>query len=235
MSAVTAFAQHPTLSHLLRFLDTTVARDKLLRMLQYYARFYSAYLLRHGDSAKTAATWKALMTLVSTARKLMRVGKPLQHLKAAAAAADNKASDAFVRYTAVARQLAYAGYLTADSLILAHSTKLLTLSNPQLVQKLYNQFWLSGITFSLASGLYKHAALYKRESVLAAAAEKDAVAIKKIRAERAANNTQITLDVLDSSIPISGLALLPLDDSVVGVAGMVSSFIGASAQWQTTA
>jgi peroxin-11B len=77
--------------------------------------------------------------------------------------------------------------------------------------------------------------LSKREASLAKQAEKDIVAIKKVRAERAANSTQLVLDLLDSSIPISGLQLVPIDESVVGLAGMISSLIGASAQWKLTA
>ncbi|KAK9460587.1 peroxisomal biogenesis factor 11 [Lipomyces oligophaga] len=233
---VNAVVYHPTLAHLLRYFDSTVGRDKLMRIVQYFARFYAAYLVRKKtvDPAEISK-WRAFMSLVSTARKILRVGKPLQHLKAAGVAFDNKASDAFIRYTAVGRQLAYAGYLTCDFAVLAHSTKLVTLKKPDLIQKLYYRFWLSGIIFSVAGGIYKHVGLYQRDVFLSKQAEKDVVAVKKVQAERAKANTQLALDILDSTIPISGLNLLSIDDGSVGVAGMVSSFIGASEQWKSTA
>ncbi|KAK9379347.1 peroxisomal biogenesis factor 11 [Kockiozyma suomiensis] len=232
-----ALVYHPSLAHLLRFFDSTVGRDKLMRIVQYFARFYAAFLLRSADSTKIkeADKWRALMSLFSTARKILRIGKPLQHLKAAATAYDNKTADAFLRYTAVGRQLSYGAYLTCDSALLAHSTKLLTLRNPQLIQKLYYRLWLAGITFSVASGIYKHVGLSQRESSLARASEKDIVAVKKVRAEKKKASTQFALDVLDSTIPISGLSLVPIDDGVVGLAGMLSSAIGSAEQWKATA
>lgn len=48
-------------------------------------------------------------------RKLLRVGKNVEHLKAAAVAADAKGSDPVLKYCAVGRQLGYATYLTLDT------------------------------------------------------------------------------------------------------------------------
>lgn len=50
------------------------------------------------------------------ARKLLRVGKNVEHFKAAAVAADARAMDPVLRYCAVGRQLGYAVYLSLDSL-----------------------------------------------------------------------------------------------------------------------
>ncbi|KAK9365028.1 peroxisomal biogenesis factor 11 [Lipomyces kononenkoae] len=230
-----ALVYHPTAAHLLRYLDTTIGRDKLMRLVQYFARFYAAYLTRKGGDKTTLAVWRGIMSQFSTARKIMRIGKPLQHLKAAGIAYDNKTADAVLRYTAVGRQLAYSAYLTVDTLLFVHSTKLVTLKNPELAQRLYYQFWLAGIFFSVSGAVYKHVGLSKREASLAKQAEKDIVAIKKVRVEKSANSTQFVLDLLDSSIPIAGLQLVPIDESVVGLAGMVSSLIGAMAQWKVTA
>lgn len=45
----------------------------------------------------------------------MRIGKPLEHAQSAIKALD--IADPFLKYTAVGRQLGYAGYLLNDSLI----------------------------------------------------------------------------------------------------------------------
>ncbi|KAK9465314.1 peroxisomal biogenesis factor 11 [Lipomyces arxii] len=231
-----ALVYHPTTAHLLRYLDSTVGRDKLMRFVQYFARFYVAYLNRTAGSSKNSAdVWRSVMSLLSTARKIIRVGKPVQHFKAAATAYDNKTTDPVIRYTAIGRQLSYAVYLTIDTLILGHSTKLITLKNPQLAQKLYFRFWLAGIVFSISSSAYKHVGLSKLQTSLSNQSEKDVVAIKNVKAQQASNTTQLVLDLLDSSIPVSGLSLVPIDDGLVGIAGMVSSVIGASAQWDATA
>lgn len=44
----------------------------------------------------------------------MRVGKFVEHFKAAAQAADTKNMDPVLRYCAIGRQLGYAMYLTLD-------------------------------------------------------------------------------------------------------------------------
>jgi len=41
-----ALIYHPTVAHYLRYMATTLGRDKLMRVLQYFARFYAWYLLR---------------------------------------------------------------------------------------------------------------------------------------------------------------------------------------------
>ncbi|CAI4219428.1 unnamed protein product [Parascedosporium putredinis] len=109
-----ALVYHPTVSHYLKFVATTVGRDKLLRTIQYFARFYSWYLLRTNGSKTEIASWDALKRQFGLARKIFRAGKNVEHLKAAAVAADSKAMDPILRYTTVGRQLGYAGYLTFD-------------------------------------------------------------------------------------------------------------------------
>ena len=46
----------------------------------------------------------------------MRLGKFVEHFKAAALAADKKDIDPVLKFCAVGRQLGYAGYLTLDNL-----------------------------------------------------------------------------------------------------------------------
>ena len=46
---------------------------------------------------------------------VMRIGKPLEHAQSAIKALD--IADPFLKYTAVGRQLGYAGYLLNDTLI----------------------------------------------------------------------------------------------------------------------
>jgi len=46
----------------------------------------------------------------------MRVGKFVEHFRAAAEASDAKGTDPVLKYCAVGRQLGYAGYLLLDNL-----------------------------------------------------------------------------------------------------------------------
>jgi hypothetical protein len=45
----------------------------------------------------------------------MRVGKFVEHFKAAAVASDAKSMDPVLRFTAIGRQLGYAGYMVFDN------------------------------------------------------------------------------------------------------------------------
>ena len=94
----------------------SAGRDKLLRTIQYFARFYAWYLLRTNAPPSSIAPFDALKKQFGLARKVMRVGKNVEHFKAAAAAADAKNVDPVLRYCAVGRQLGYAMYLSLDML-----------------------------------------------------------------------------------------------------------------------
>jgi peroxin-11B len=91
-----------------------VGRDKLLRTLQYFSRFYAWYLYRTNHAPSTIAPFEAIKKQFGLSRKLMRVGKNIEHFKAAAVAVDAKSMDPVLRYCAVGRQLGYGTYLTAD-------------------------------------------------------------------------------------------------------------------------
>ncbi|KAF9368918.1 Peroxisomal membrane protein PMP27, partial [Podila verticillata] len=99
----------------LKFTATTVGRDKLYRGVQYFSRFLAWYLLRQGASKETVARFNNLKKTLGLSRKLMRFGKPIEHLEGAALATSVK--DEFLRFCGVAKQLSYAGYLTFDGLI----------------------------------------------------------------------------------------------------------------------
>lgn len=93
-----------------------VGRDKLLRTIQYFARFLTFYLHRKGHGAARVAMWASVKSQLGLTRKLMRVGKNVEHFKAAGEVADKKGMDPILRYCAVGRQLGYGTYLTFDSL-----------------------------------------------------------------------------------------------------------------------
>jgi peroxin-11B len=59
---------------------------------------------------------------IGIARKAMRLGKFVEHFRAAAVAADSKGTDPVLKVLAVSRQLGYAGYLTLDNLVIVSGT-----------------------------------------------------------------------------------------------------------------
>jgi hypothetical protein len=95
-----------------------VGRDKVLRLIQYFSRFYAWYLFRTNHPQSSTTTWETAKKQIGVTRKVMRLGKFVEHFKAAAVAADAKGTDPVLKLLAITRQLGYAGYLTLDNLVI---------------------------------------------------------------------------------------------------------------------
>ena len=61
------------------------------------------------------APYEAIKKQFGLTRKALRLGKNVEHFKAAATAADSKNMDPVLKYCAVGRQLGYAMYLSLDA------------------------------------------------------------------------------------------------------------------------
>lgn len=163
-----ALIYHPSVAHYLRFVATTVGRDKVLRVLQYFARFYAWYLYRTNGSPAEIAPWAAVKKQFGLTRKLMRVGKNVEHLKAAAAAADSKAGalDPVLKYAAVGRQLGYAGYLTLDAATVLDAAGIRKSEAAKRLQTEAFRFWAMGLLCSVVAQTYTLYQLRAREAKL---------------------------------------------------------------------
>ncbi|EHK25001.1 uncharacterized protein TRIVIDRAFT_30323 [Trichoderma virens Gv29-8] len=226
---------HPTVAHYLRFVATTVGRDKILRTLQYFARFFAWYLLRTNGSPSQMAPWNAIKKQFGLARKIMRVGKNVEHIKAAAQAADAKAIEPFLRYAAVGRQIGYAGYLSFDALTVGDAAGIRKWHAAKTLQQHAYRFWAMGLIFSIAGQAYTLYRLKQREAKIDRKDGEGVVESKQILKERAASHLQLISDVCDLTIPSAALGWVGFDDGFVGLAGTVSSAIGVYSQWKKTA
>ena len=159
-----AVIYHPSVAHYLRFVATTVGRDKLLRVLQYFARFYAWYLLRTNGTPAAIAPWATIKKQFGLTRKILRAGKFVEHLRAAATAADAKAPDAFLKYTTVGRQLGYAGYLTCDAATVLDAAGIKKWSRAKRFQQEAYRFWAMGIICSIVGQFYTLYQLRQREA-----------------------------------------------------------------------
>ncbi|KAI1436178.1 peroxisomal biogenesis factor 11 [Xylaria sp. CBS 124048] len=237
-----AVIYHPTVAHYLKFVATTVGRDKLLRTLQYFARFYAWYLLRTNGTRAEIAPYEAIKKSFGQARKLMRVGKNLEHFKAAAVAFDSisassssKSGDAVLKYAALGRQLGYAGYLTADMLTVPHALNIKKWEGATRAGREAFRFWAMGLTCSVVAQMYTLYQLRAREAKLDMKEGEGVVESKKIALERYASQLQLVSDLCDLTTPLSALGWVGFDDGFVGLAGTVSSLIGVYNQWKKTA
>ncbi|KAK0284184.1 Peroxisomal membrane protein PMP27 [Friedmanniomyces endolithicus] len=222
-----ALIYHPAVSHYNRFVATTAGRDKTLRTVQYFSRFLAWYTYRTNSSAATVAFFQALMKNFGSVRKALRLGKFVEHFKAAAVAADSKPGsiDPVVKYLAVGRQLGYAFYIALDNLAYFDQTGVRKFDGAVRVQKEAYRAWLAGLACNIVAGTYQ---LYNLR--VAARKQRDgqdaekAVEAKKL--ERYTNSPRM----LGATLGFGNF-----DDGIVGLAGTTSSLIGLFATWAKTA
>ncbi|KAI6247421.1 Peroxisomal membrane protein PMP27 [Erysiphe necator] len=235
MAVTDTLIYHPSLDRYLRFVATTTGRDKLIRACQFFARFYAWYLFRTNKSPNEIAPYEAIKKQFGLTRMLLRVGKNIEHFKAACVAADSKNLDTMLRFCAVGHQLGYAGYLSFDTAAYLDAAGIM--KNPMIkrLQREANKCWICGLLFSTASGIYSLYVLKQQENRIDMKIGEDVVASRKIQKERAAINLQLIADLCDLTIPTSSIGLVNLDDGIIGLAGTFSSLIGIYTQWKKTA
>ncbi|KAL0951031.1 hypothetical protein HGRIS_007771 [Hohenbuehelia grisea] len=233
---------HPVVSQSLAMGGSTVGRDKTYRAIQYFARFYAWVLLRRGNK-DDAARWSALKSHLAIARKLMRLGKPMEHLQATMKAVMSSGT-ASEQATTICRQLGYFGYLTYDAVVWANTIKFLKLSpeTSAKVSRMANRFWVIGILSSIVHAVLKNARLtgeIKRLKASKPWGEKDLGEqvereTKLAAAFSARENlkTQFYIDILDLWNPATSLGYVHFNDGVIGIFGLVSSILGFQKQWQ---
>lgn len=153
-----------------------------MRTLQYFSRFYAWYLLRTNRPQSSIDPFNAIKKQFGTTRKILRVGKFVEHLKAAAIAADNKAPiDPVLRYLAIGRQLGYAGYLTFDAIGVVDTIGIRKLSFAPKLQENAYRCWMAGLVCSAVSGLYSLWRLQEKEKTLDRKEGEGVVEAKKIQ------------------------------------------------------
>jgi len=231
-----ALIYHPAVSHFNRFVATTVGRDKALRTIQYFARFLAWYTYRTNHPQTTVAIFETTKKQFGSVRKAMRLGKFVEHFKAAAVAADNKSLDPVLRYLAIGRQLGYAFYLSFDAISYIDSSGIYKFaSGPRLAQEAYRAWW-TGLVCNIIASLYT---LYNLQAATkktadSADAEK-AVELKKLQSTSRATRLQLFSDLCDFTIPSSALGYIAFDEGLVALAGTASSVIGLRGAWNKTA
>ncbi|GAM89897.1 hypothetical protein ANO11243_079370 [Dothideomycetidae sp. 11243] len=233
-----ALIYHPSVTHFNNYVATTVGRDKLLRTVQYFSRFLSYYTYRQNYSQDVVDQFSKLKSNLGLVRKAMRLGKFVEHLRAAALAADAKGMDPVLKFCAVGRQLGYAGYLFADMLTYLDAAGVRKSEAAKRLQKQAYQAWGMGLLFSVASGvysLYQMRVQNQRVMQLQGTDAEKKVEGRKIMRTRNQAQLQLLSDLCDLTVPSTALGYADFDDGFVGLAGTVSSLLGLRTQWQKTA
>jgi len=154
-----------------------VGRDKILRTIQYFARFYAWYLYRTNNPTSAIQPWTVVKTQFGLTRKILRVGKFVEHIRLGSelydAALKSGNGDKVTQYLQVLRQIGYAGYLLFDTLTVLDAMGVKKDPRAKSLQATAYKFWFSGLTASALSGIYNK---YKLSQRAKAVNEKDAEA-----------------------------------------------------------
>lgn len=110
----------------------------------------------------------------------MRVGKNVEHFKAAALAADQRGGDPVLKYLAVGRQLGYGGYLTFDAIAYLDAAGIRPSASAKRMAQEAFRCWFMGLLCSAASGTYALYQLRSRNSLISKADVEGVVEKKKI-------------------------------------------------------
>lgn len=237
-----------------------MGRDKILRTIQYFSRFYAWYLYRTNNPTSAILPWATLKTQFGLTRKIMRIGKFVEHLRAGSelydAAVKSGNGDKVAQYLQILRQIGYAGYMTFDMMTVLDTMGVKKDPRAKSIQTTAYRFWLTGLVASALAGIYN---TYKLRERTMAVDEKDAEAkVEKVKIARyvtkppreiimatvmltantrqqRAVNIQLVSDLCDLTVPTSALGYTNLDDGIIGLAGTTSSLLGVYGAWQKTA
>jgi peroxin-11B len=178
---------------------------------------------------------------------VLRLGKNIEHYKAAAVALDSKQLDPVLRYCAVGRQLGYGTYLSFDALTYLDAAGIKKNPSAKEFGKIAYRAWLFGIVCNLIAGSYTLYNLSLRDKAVNKKDGEGVVESKRIEryvsccepsnrySERQATQLQLISDLCDFTVPTSALGLINFDDGFVGLTGTASSLLGVWGQWKKTA
>ncbi|KIW24514.1 uncharacterized protein PV07_10225 [Cladophialophora immunda] len=234
-----ALVYHPAVTHYLRYVATTVGRDKVLRTIQYFSRFYAWYLYRTNNPTSAIQPWTAVKNQFGLTRKILRVGKFVEHIRAGSelydAAIKSGNGDKIVQYLQILRQIGYAGYMFFDMMTLLDAMGVKKDPRAKSIQATAYRFWFTGLVASALAGVYN---TYKLRERARTVDEKDAEAkVEKVKIARQQHtvNIQLISDLCDLTVPSTILGYVNLDDGIIGLAGVTSSLLGMYGAWQKTA
>jgi peroxin-11B len=169
---VSDHSRYISLSQSMLTLSITVGRDKVLRTLQYFSRFYAWYLYRTNNPPAAIAPFTAIKTQFGLTRKIMRVGKFVEHFKAASELYDARTKvranggDQVVQYLQILRQLGYGLYMTFDMLTVLDAAGIKKSAHAKNLQQQAYKAWFVGLLASAIAGLYSNYQLMQRAKTI---------------------------------------------------------------------
>lgn len=111
----------------------------------------------------------------------MRLGKWVEHFRAAAVAYDSKGVDPVLKWLSVTRQLGYGFYLLLDNIAYVDSAGIRKFEGAKDIVKNATRAWFIGILSNVIAGFYKLYDLQQKQKKAAGSVDAEkAVELKKL-------------------------------------------------------
>lgn len=242
-------ANHGILVHYSRFAGTVTGQDKLFRAIQYSCQLYSSHLHRLKRRHASSASFFVVAEKIREARKLMSLGRGLEHFIAASYITNSEKIRPVLGYLAMAKHAAYGIYSILD---IVTGLDILQIKHPldtkRLRQAAYKA-WAVAVIASTISGIYSLCYIQTKE--VAASNEEDnqleskrvqrltflqKIGFKKLTSIRTQSTVylQLASDLCDLALVSSALGWSRLGDVGVGAVGSIGSIASIRRQWVET-
>ncbi|EEB08971.2 peroxisomal biogenesis factor 11 [Schizosaccharomyces japonicus yFS275] len=231
------------LNHVLNLLDELKFRDKSFRALQFTAKLTAWYLYTRGESLDKVKRWKSIESQLSFARNFFTVGKVFLNLKSSVVKGSelHKSSKTEINVlTALEffKEIANTGQNAAELRLWLNKTQILPLSDSKGYSNASDIFGLFSSMISATADAFVYYTSSKDLKIIRSGeySEKGSKeeSLKKVLALREKSVFDFVEDTLDCISPMNSLGLIHVDDHVIGLAGLVTSFMELYALWNKT-
>ncbi len=228
---------HPSFFRLLRLLEKTAGRERLLRVIQYLSLFMAFHRHRTGYSQSSSRFWTNISKHLSLARKPFRALRPLSLFHAATTIMDDRLRDSVLRLSGVVRNISFAIYLTIDTInwLMIIGVIGRTKITRRWIRDIGYRFCLLGLISGMINSLRRLQIGYDKKNALKNEcdyeSEKDL--INDNNNEIYQSQKKFIWDLLDVIIISKRLKYVDVDDGIVGISGVVTSFFGLSDVWSS--
>lgn len=198
---------HPVYSQLLKFLNNSNAREKLLRFLQYFVRTLNA----------KGFPLKSLQSQLMLARKPLRAFKGLTHLRNVVKLIKDEIMDPCLKWFTILKELALGLYFTLDTF---QYLQLLNLWNgPKEIKRWGGITWSIGLTMSLL-GCLRQWHMYPSQ--------------KDIKGQVSKLQRETIKTLLDLPIALSQVEPLGFKEETLGSFGVITSYMALEDLWRSS-
>lgn len=158
-----------------------MGRDKILRTLQYFSRFYCWYLDRANQPHYAIRPFEVIIKQFEITRKILRVGSFVEKFNAASTVLRKKSPvDPVLRYLTVIGHLGYGIYLALDTMTVMDAIGVRKMAATKRMQKLAYRAWMAGLTCNALASIYSLWKLQQKGKTANRKEGKGAIEVRKI-------------------------------------------------------